>query len=353
MKLHLSASSLSRTEKCPASASLPRVRQLHADAAAGTAAHAKLEQSAAPGEFAEVAYAYSVLTGKGRLLGFGLNRGYVDLAEGEIPGTADLVRVEAERVVVVDYKTGFGYMVTPARNNLQLLHNALAAASVAGRTSALVQINRTAIERIEEAELDAFDLAAGRARLRAIYDAANTEKPTVATGDHCWRCECVSNCPAHLTMAIAFTEGLWPDVLPTDGLTIEKVATGWEYLRNAKRVLGLVEQTFRAFASLQPVPLSNGNVLGAVQTERESLDGAVTRQVLRDLHSQAVADDATEMSVTKASVERALAKVAPPRGKAKLVREALDAVSAANGIVVSRGVRIEEHKPGSDAQKAE
>lgn len=348
MKLNMSASSLSRNEKCPASASLPRVRVLHADAENGTEEHAQLEAETPEGERAEVAYVWNVLRSEVRFVGVGLARNYGELQEGDIPGTLDNERVEPGRVVVTDHKTGFGYMVAPVAVNLQLAHNAVCSTAFHGKSAALVQINRTSREKPEEAELDAIGLGAARKRLANIWHAANAEKPAVVAGDHCWRCECIQSCPAHVGMALAFTEGKWPDLLPSDGLTVEKVAQGWEHLRTAKKVLGLVEKTYRAFASSWPVPLSNGKVLGETTSEQDVLDGQISLQVLRGLHGDKVAEAAIELSLTKASIERALAPIAPPRGKAKLVRDSLSAIETAGGVKTVRKVCVEEFNPNQE-----
>lgn len=345
MKLHISASSLSRVDKCPYSASGPRVRVLHADAEKGTEEHAVLEAETPEGERAEVAYVWNVLTSKVRFVGIGLARNYGELQDGDIPGTLDRERVEPGRVVVKDHKTGFGYMVAPVAVNLQLAHNAVCSAAFHGKSAALVQINRTSREKPEEAELDAIGLAAARSRLAKIYRAASAEKPAVVAGDHCWRCECIQSCPAHVGMALAFTEGKWPDMLPSDGLTAEKVAQGWEHLRAAKKVLGLAEKTYRAFASSWPVQLLNGKVLGETIDEKDELDGQISLAVLKALYGEKVADAAAEVSLTKASIERALAPIAPPRGKAKLVRDSLTAITAAGGVKTIRKVCVEEFNP--------
>jgi hypothetical protein len=341
--IRLSASALARAEKCPASASLPQVDCLTAASERGTALHAEQERESPEG--AEVAFAYDVVTGRARELGRRLARQYPATAETEIVGTADKIVVEPERVIVRDYKSGAGFGVPPPEKNLQLGFYAVAAVGVFGKDAARVELDFLDQGRILGADLDAFDLTAIRIKLASIWRAANEPTPNVVTGDHCTGCPCVRNCPAHLTMAVAFTEGIWPNVMPSDGLTVERVAQGWEYLKNAKRVLGLVESTYRAFASQTPVPLASGKVLAAHDVEREELDGVVTFQTLRDLHGEAVARAAVSMEATKASLDRAIGPIAPARGKAKLVREALDALRASNGVVVKRGVRVEEFSP--------
>lgn len=343
---HLSASSLWRAEKCPASASLPRVGELHADAAAGTDAHAEHEAACPPDEMAEVAFAWNPELGRARHLGQGLDRAYPVDWNTEIPGTVDRAkRAPVDGVAEVrDFKSGFGYMVAPAAENLQLAHNALCVADVQCADSVRVALDRPDANG-KPIVLDAFDLASARERIKKIWLRVKQPIPEVVTGEHCWRCECIRSCPAHLTMAVAFTEGLWPNVLPSDGLTVEKVAQGWEYLANAKRLLGLIEKTYRAFASQWPVQLGNGRVLGAHEVVREELDGLVTFQVLRDLHGEQVARAAVGMETSKNALEESLRPIAAKGKRAGMVREALAAIGAANGVVVKRGVRVEEFKP--------
>lgn len=346
LDIHLSASGLWRAEKCPASASLPRVPMLHADADAGTEAHAEHEANCPPDEMAEVAYSFNPELGHARILGHGLKRDYPVQWNEEIPGTVDRVRREPVNGVaeVRDFKSGHGYMVASAERNLQLAHNALCVADTQHVDTVHVAIEGPDGPK-SQATLDAFALADARERIRRIWRNVNAPNPQAVTGDHCWRCECIRSCPPHLTMAIAFSEGLWPGVIPTDGLTVEKVALGWEYLANAKRVLGLAEKTYRAFAATWPVQLGNGKVLGEHPFEREELDGVVTYQVLRDLHGEAVARGAVEMSATKAALTEALKPIAPNGKRAGMVREALQAIRNANGVVVKRGVRVEEFNP--------
>jgi hypothetical protein len=336
----LSASSLWRAEKCPASASLPQIRTLTVASERGRELHAEKEIESPDG--AEVAYAFDVTTGRARELGRNLNRNYPATRKTEIVGTTDKVTVEPDRVVVRDYKSGAGFGVAAPRENVQLGFYAVCAADVNGKDAARVEIEFLDRETTRTADLDALDLAAMRDRIRAIWNATGGDDPRVVTGDHCQGCPCITRCPAHLTMAIAFTEGAWPGVMPTDGLTPEKVAQGWEFLKNAKRVLGLVEKTYRAIAAGTPIDIGNGKVLGAHTVEREALDGPITFQTLRDLHGEAVARAAVSMETSKTALEEALKPVAGKGKRAGMVRDALVAIGAANGVVVSRQVRVEE-----------
>jgi len=342
--ISLSASSLWRAEKCPASASLPRIQSLTAASERGRELHAEREINDPDG--AEVAYAFDVVTGKARELGRNLNRNYPQTRRTEIVGTTDKVTVEVDRVIVRDYKSGFGFGVAAPRENVQLGFYAICAADVNSKSAARVELEfMDQDNRVIGTDLDALDLAAMRERIRAIWNATGGEQPRVVTGDHCTGCPCITRCPAHLTMAIAFHEGMWPDVMPTDGLTAEKLPQIWEHLKNAKRVVGLVEKTMRAIASQTPIALADGKVLGAHEVERTELDGMVTYQALRDLHGEDVARSAVSMETSKTALEEALKPIAAKGKRAAMVRSALAAIEAANGVVKKRRVIVEEFQP--------
>lgn len=340
----LSASSLWRAEKCPASASLPRVQSISAASERGKELHSEREINDPEG--AEVAYAFDVVSGKARELGRNLGRNYPKTRATEIVGTTDKVTVEPDRVVVRDYKSGAGFGVAAPAVNVQLGFYAVCAAEVHGKNAARVELEFLDRDgQVVGADLDALDLAAMRERIRAIWNATGGETPTTVTGDHCTGCPCITRCPPHLTMAIAFSEGMWPDIMPSDGLTIEKLPQIWEHLKNAKRVVGLVEKTVRAIASQTPIALADGKVLGSHEVERSELDGVVTYQALRDLHGEEVARAAVSMETSKAALEEALKPIAGKGKRAGMVRDALKAIEAANGVVVKRSVRVEEFNP--------
>lgn len=205
----LTASALWRAEPCPASVVLPAIRREYKDAEAGRRAHAALEASPPPGSFAEVAFAYNVLSGEAREIGRSIGREYGELAVGEIPGTLDLLTVQPDHVLVDDWKSGVGYLVPPLPGNPQLQHNCLCAATVYDKPKAIAQIVYLKTGEVKDAAYDCFDLAAIGVRLRTIWENARYARELlevqgvselmalnmVREGPHCWRCEARAACP--------------------------------------------------------------------------------------------------------------------------------------------------------------
>ena len=342
--MRLTASGLERDEICSASASLPRSGTVHADATAGTEEHARLEAETPAGELAEVAYALNVLTGEARSLGKIAHRDYPTLGQEWIFGTADRIRVAADRVVITDHKTGGGgrFNTTPARENLQLAFLALAAATAHGVQAAEVILSFP--DGTDAATLDVIDLAAAYQRVRRIYDRCTAPTPAIVESDKgCRRCPAFARCPAKVSLALAFSGGLAPADLPTLELTVPAVAKGWESLKRAKQVLGQVEAAYRGFAALEPVPLGNGKTLGEVEKSREEIDGRVAYDALVATLGVEVAEAACEMSTSKAAITRAIKPAAKKGEAAGMLRTALEAIQASDGIKTKRSRSVEEH----------
>lgn len=345
----LSGGSLPRAERCPASATLPRTGQYRESAERGKAMHAEKEAENPDG--AEVAFALNVLTGEARQLPADVDRSNLPRGPGEVVGILDRITIEPHRVVIRDYKSGFGFGVAPPAENLQLAFYAVAAARVHRRSAARVEIEY--LDRdgaVVGADLDALDLAAAFARIRAIYEAASRPSPAVVTGDHCSMCPCIARCPAYTTLALAVAQG----VLPADGPVLEispaTVASGWPRIKAFKKLLGEVERAYRAYAAMEPVRLPNGKWLGQVQKPEDEIDGAVAMKVLRELHGVEVAATAVEIATSKAGIERGIALVAPRGKKAALVRAALDRIATEGGVTRRFKTTVEEYEDESPAQ---
>jgi len=349
--MRLTASSLWRAEKCPASASLPAYGRISADSERGRDEHAKLEAAPPPGGIPEVALVYNLRSGQAREVGRGADVEFPPPEHGDLRARIDLLTLEPEYLRVTDYKSGHGFNVAPPVENLQLAAGAIAACAVYDRQRAVVEIQRTDGEgEPQRAALDELDLAAARERIRRIFDAAVAEKPRVVEGDHCWRCPCYSSCPPKLNLALAVATGKLPDELPVLELTRESLAAGWPKLKAFKKLLGEVERIYRGYAWSEPVPLGNGKWLGQVSKPEDEIDGPTAMKVLRELHGVEVAATAVEIATSKAGVERGIALVAPKGKKAALVRAALDQIAAAGGITRKFRTSVEEYESEEEAQ---
>jgi hypothetical protein len=215
----------------------------------------------------------------------------------------------------------------------------VAAAKAFGRSEAVVEIVR-ADRAPDSATLDSIDLDAWEQRIRRIWQAAHASEPRIVAGDACWRCACLSRCPAHLSLALALADGSAFKELPTLELTVPAVARGWEMLKKAKALLGEIERTYRAFAAGEPVPLANGKTLSEVEKKRESLSGRIAFEVLRERCGQDVAQAACEVETSKAAIQRAIKDVALKGTAAGVLRDVLDEIGKRNGIVqkITHGV---------------
>jgi len=345
--VNLSASSLAAVELCPARAHLPQYPRTHQDAVDGHEAHAVLEAEAKPGELAEQAFALDMASGEAQALPKQAHRSYPEIPGNWIFGTCDVLRIEAERVVIVDHKTGFGFNVEPAASNLQLGYYALCAARAYGKDAARVEI-RHASGYVDAADLDILALDAIWERLRAIYAAALMSEqsgvPRVRPGDkQCWRCPCFSGCPAQTTLALALASGVDARELPTLELTPEAVAKGWARLKQIKAVLNEVERAYRGFASEQPVQLGSGKTLGTREKSREQLDGKVALRVLTETLGADAALEAVDLETSKAAIERVIKAQAKRGTAAGELRRVLEAIRAANGVTTKTTHSVEEY----------
>lgn len=145
----------------------------------------------------EVPFAYSIATGKGRRLPMLGQRNYRSAAKDELPGTADVVSLERDRVVIGDYKTGKAQYITPASESRQLHTLALAATrahNVDHATIVVIPVSDLAPPHADEHELDALDLDMFEEELRAKVASIATSKPT--PGEHCRFCRHRHQCEA-------------------------------------------------------------------------------------------------------------------------------------------------------------
>lgn len=123
--------------------------------------------------------------------------GYGDIGEMTLPGTLDLVRVEGDRVVIRDIKTG-----KPPKDREQLYAQAVAVSRLfkvptveVGYTRAL----KTKLEELDVETLDADRLDEEAGRIARVLRSLPVAQPN--PGDHCWRCDAKNDCPAYIGYA--------------------------------------------------------------------------------------------------------------------------------------------------------
>jgi hypothetical protein len=170
-----------------------RLEAMWAAAGEWIARHRKL------GWIAEAAFAWDYQTDRGRQIERTSHRDYSGATPTEVCGTADIVAIEDDAVIIYDWKTHApGAPETDATHQLEAL--ALFAARAWDYDRArIVTLNVTAdrgVEPLEGELLDAFRLIEVGDRIRA--DVEHIAGATPAPGEHCAGryCKAVSVCPA-------------------------------------------------------------------------------------------------------------------------------------------------------------
>lgn len=399
MNRNPTASGLLRTDRCPAHLALPWVNSTSDSAERGTIGHRFLEMAATvgpdaaiatlPAEYGdwlrsidldglpigpscrqEVAFAYDVQTGRARELGTGIQRAYGVVGENEIAGTADVLAKSAAHVY--DYKfEQFDNHTEPVATNPQLRALALFAARSMGLDSAeagIIHIRPDGGHWIETAKFDSFDLDSIaidlKQTMKRVRDAqaqvARGEVPSVSRGPWCRWCHASSSCPSvtSLVRAVAMEPAKTAqEILAL--LTPETAAKAYRRLAEVQDALKPVSSALYLYASEHEIDLGDGRVYGAVQSERDEIDGRTARKVLAELHGPEIAEAACDFETSKAAIGRALRQVAVAKKAAgekttakALNDAALDAIRKAGGIKSKTTNTVREHKAGEKAEEA-
>jgi hypothetical protein len=393
----LTASGLDRAEACPLSLVLPHAVDVapreHRDR--GTAIHRFLKDIAdgvprataiaqAPEDFradceavdldamphtagqwrAEVPLAYHPAGDSGRELPSKGERDYSAALPGEIPGTADLVGLTPDAVVVLDVKTGRAPLGEPG-TALQLLHNALALCRLHGRSIAVVGWVKllSGQPRFETATLGAEELRAAAERLRAVQSKAleaelahmaDPDAVTPVLGEHCRYCPAWFRCPAQMTLAATVTRA----ALGQESMSLEvpRERRG-EFITFVHAVESFTDRliaTANAMATEEPILLPNGKVYSAEVETREYLDPLMTQQVLGEISPGLAADVvATKLTASKQALSDAAQKHLPLGQKKQAWVTSLLATLREKGAAFERSsVVVKARKPKSSPAAA-
>ena len=360
-----SASKLQLAATCAASCALPQDGFAHPAGDEGTVLHALLDaalearkngmqhvppesheawldsvlEAVGPtldGAASEMAYGYDPMTGAAYLYGSHIGRHY---PERETPttlrGTVDYVAPSgAGGWLVVDLKTGNEDV--PVERHWQVRYAALAVGAWHGAEvvqTAILHAPRDGSRPWWEwgPVYDGFALAGLRAELRGIVEAIQRAErdvrdgktPRLVQGPHCGQCPARRSCPAMTGLVRAWATR--PQETKAELhhlLDVETAGLAWARIQAAKAVLAEAERQVYAFASVQPVPLPNGRMLGKHRKRgRDVADAEKAWRLLVERYGADVAHEAMTLKTSRTALRAAASSQAPMGRK----REAGDA----------------------------
>lgn len=365
----ISASALPRLFKCLASGVHPQAEYRTKWADQGTERHAEQEDAINAGDLSklpdevralvegmevrsEVGLAYDVATDKGRVLGYGLKREYVDLGAYEIPGTSDLVAVAPGRVVLADFK-GWEDVGHPSKNE-QTLHNALALSRIYKVDEVTVCIAhivegrpRVYVHTLDVFDLDAFVVALRQLQKDALVASGNPSAYEVE-GSHCKYCNAFAACSLKRGLALEIRSGT-ADMRLAEIASLdsdEDAARAYEFLQRAKMLTARLSAMVYARGAQKPFPIGDGKFFGKHATAGQTkLDADITYEVVREKHGQGIADAAVTRKASQAGIKRALELVGAKGEVAKLSADVLAEVKKRGGAKKEPGETIDEFVP--------
>lgn len=370
----LTMSALPRSLNCDGSLVFPRASNASVFADAGHDEHEELMRHVIAGTLPprlaaivpvgarpEVKVAINVATGEGRIIGEGSGRDYGPLGPFEIPGSIDVLGVEGDAVIIIDWKTGYKD-VDPAERNWQMWGYALAACRALGKSRAIIRIAYTNQpgQPIDEHEIDAFDLAdfatrlhqlnVREARLTLAYKGGET--PTTNEGNWCRHCASKSICPSKVGLLVQIAEkGL--AVIGDTAMTQERAVAAYEQLVRVEMLVKDARDRLNTYVDeTGPLMLGNGRAYGRyVRNGNERLDGNVAVQAIAQVVGESAKEFesvAIERKTTKAAIERAAKAVGAKKGLAvaviKKIRELGGATHASDTMPVGEYV-IDKNEP--------
>ncbi len=373
-----SASKLDLAAKCAGSAALPRVGRISVAAVAGQTAHASLEADpkkasaildavglAVPNGAVirqEAAFLYDVRSGAVRFLGYGRESyGTANPPRGEyeIGATLDYLAQGNGEALVADWKAGQARLVGPAGSSYQLGVAALIAERPTVR-AAFVFVKDDGEEWADRVQLDAFDLADWRDKLRALADRVKAAQESVAAGsmpaltegDHCRWCPVAptGTCPALVGLVKAALSEDPADLRERvesaiDAGTLDPADASTALDRVQKRIKALryMEDRLHAYARIVPLPRPGGKVLTEIRTSSERVvDAGAAHQILAARYGEEIANAACPRESSKSAIKDATAGARGRGELAALERELRQAGALAK---VDGKPRLDEVEP--------
>lgn len=361
----ITASALQRLLSCPGSVVLPKAETRNEWADAGNDEHAELADQVRtgtlpdnlarlvpPGSRVEVALAFDVALRTGRIIGEDLGRNYGVPGAFEIVGSCDVLGIDGDAVVIVDWKTGYRD-VEAAATNPQMAFYALAATRAVGLDRAIVRIVYTKTGRVDEAELDALDLVAfadqlERLHVRVASQQAAARDTAVSTREGSWCKHCPVNksyCPSKSALLVQISNrGL--TVIGDTALTPERAADAYRQLAAARALVDDAEKRMQQWASENgAIDLGDGRAYGHYRRAgKAKLDVEAAAQAIGELTEspREFLAIAIKRSVAQVDIERA-AKTLQPKGYTKLKSAIVNRIDELGGLDRKDEYPIGEH----------
>lgn len=376
--MKVSASGLYRALVCPASMHLPHVGSITGATTAGNWRHEYLravnevgavqafEQAPEevrpmlaaidldglpldPADYStELAFAYDTCELTARVLGQNMGRNYPELKPTEIPGTADVVALLGEDAVFVADWKGVDPTTPRAEVNPQMRFLALAAARAYGRSRAVVELIHLKEDGSawrDRAEFDALALDLFGIELEELVKASPDR---IVEGPHCKRCPAFQCCPAKRMLVASLAQG--HENALAEQLTPELAAAALLRVEAIEGIVKHVRERLEQFAETTPIPLPDGEVLGPVKVERETIDPVIALPVLAARFGEEVAAAAVknEPSMPKNRLTLALKMFQATNKGLKIThleKEALGLLRERGAVKVKESTSIRRHKP--------
>lgn len=282
--------------------------------------------------FTEQPIAYNPETDKARLLMKGEHRGYRDLLDGELSGTADLIVVHQSYTLVADFKTGAQARRNQVGDSWQMRTLGLGALRCGRFGGYPIRIAHVHLEpgdyRIDSTDIDdwthdetAFEL---RRLVREIKAGTSEPKP----GHHCsdgW-CKLRSICPA-TKAALAKIDANAAQLFPPDMLRVDSP----ERAKAARTAVKLAEEATKALkanlaqylAQHGAIEIAPGVHYGIVETRKELIELNSPEAVA--IVREALGDAPLEFSTSKSAIVAAAKAQQAKRGEG--VKKADDVIA--------------------------
>jgi len=281
----------------------------------------------------EVAYVYS--RDNTRHVGFNVGRKYGRLAEGELPGSADVVVLLDDRAIVVDWKSG--QRVDRANDNLQLALLALCVAQYHKLDEIEVQL-RYGDGYVDSYTYDVFSLADVKDRIDAIL---SSEDLAPKPGLHCTAkyCPLRASCPK--------TVEVIPDgqslVLSQDAKITgpDHAASLWHRAHMAQELVDSVIKAVKTYVDERgAIDLGSGKELAIVDETRESIEASTIDAVYAPVSQWLAPEEFAKcigVSVPKGALEKQIKAKAARGQKEDMWNAAMDSLRS-GGVVKSKTI---------------